>query len=45
MDNDMVMALGGGGILLVGFVAMMVLRKRKQAKEMAAAFNETQVGT
>ncbi len=45
MDNDMVMALGGGGILLVGFVAIMALRKRKQAKEMAAAFNETQVGT
>jgi hypothetical protein len=45
MDNDMVMALGGGGILLVGLVAIMVLRKRKQAKEMAAAFNETQVGT
>lgn len=45
MDNDMVMALGGGGILLVGLVAMMALRKRKQAKEMAAAFNETQVGS
>jgi hypothetical protein len=45
MDNDMVMALGGGGILLVGLVAIMILRKRKQAKEMAAAFNETQVGT
>jgi hypothetical protein len=45
MDNDMVMALGGGGILLIGLVAIMILRKRKQAKEMAAAFNETQVGT
>lgn len=45
MDNDTLMALAGAGILFVGFAALMVIRKRKQQREMAAAFNDTQVGT
>lgn len=45
MDNDMMMTLGGVGIILLGFTSIMILRKRRQNKEMAAAFNDTQVGT
>lgn len=45
MDNDTLFALAGAGIALVGIAALMVVRKRKQQREMAAAFNDTQVGT
>jgi hypothetical protein len=45
MDNDTLFALAGGGIALVGIAAMVVIRRRKQQREMAAAFNDTQVGT
>ena len=44
MDNDMVMALAGGGIFAAGVAAIIVIRKRRQQKEMASAFNDTQVG-
>ncbi len=45
MDNDMMMTLGAAGIILVGLAAIVVVRKRRQQREMAAAFNDTQVGT
>lgn len=45
MDNDMMMTLGAAGILLIGVASIVVVRKRRQQREMAAAFNDTQVGT
>lgn len=45
MDQDMVMMLGGAGLVVVGLAAVMIVRKRRQNREMAAAFNDTQVGT
>lgn len=45
VDNDMMMTLGAAGIVLVGLAAIVVVRKRRQQREMAAAFNDTQVGT
>ena len=45
MDNDTLFALGGAGIVLLGVIGLVVARKRRQQKDMAAAFNDTQVGT
>jgi hypothetical protein len=45
MDNDTMLALGGVGIILAGLAGVIIARKRKQQREMAAAFNDTQVGT
>jgi hypothetical protein len=45
MDNDMVMSLAGAGIIAAGLAAVIIIRKRRQNREMASAFNDTQVGT
>jgi LPXTG-motif cell wall-anchored protein len=45
MDNDMVMSLAGAAIIAAGLAAVIVIRKRRQNREMASAFNDTQVGT
>jgi LPXTG-motif cell wall-anchored protein len=45
MDNDMIMSLAGAGIIAVGLAAMIIVRKRRQNRDMAQAFNDTQVGT
>lgn len=45
LDNDMVMTLGGAGILVAGIALLMIVRKRRQQKEMSAAFGDTHVGT
>lgn len=45
MDNDLMMSLAGAGILAAGVAAMIMVRKRRQQKEMSSAFNDTQVGT
>ncbi len=44
-NNDMTMALAGAGILALGAFAVIIARKRKQNREAAVAFNDTQVGT
>jgi LPXTG-motif cell wall-anchored protein len=42
---DDMMMLGAVGVLVVGIAAIVIVRKRKQQKEMAAVFNEnTQIG-
>lgn len=42
---DDMMMLGAVGVLVVGIAAIVIMRKRKQQKEMAAVFNEnTQIG-
>lgn len=43
-NDDMMMGLAGIGIIAAGVAAMMVIRKRRQQKEMQAAFGDTQVG-
>lgn len=43
LDQDTIMMLGGAGIVALGVVAMLIVRKRRQ-KEMQAAFGNTQVG-
>ena len=45
IDEDTLYALAGGALFLIGVTAIIVVRKRKQQSEMAAAFNDTQVGT
>ncbi len=45
MDNDMIMSLAGAGIIAIGLAAMIIVRKRRQNRDMAQAFNDTQVGT
>jgi len=45
MDNDMVMTLAGAGIILAGLAAVILIRRRRQNRDMATAFNDTQVGT
>jgi LPXTG-motif cell wall-anchored protein len=45
MDNDMMMTLAGAGIILLGLFAVILVRRRRQSREMATAFNDTQVGT
>lgn len=45
LDSDTLFALGAGGTVLVGLAAILIIRKRRQQREMAAAFNDTQVGT
>ncbi len=45
LDNDMIMSLAGAGILAVLAAGVIIARKRRAQKEMAAAFNDTQVGT
>lgn len=45
MDNDLMMSLAGAGIFAAGIAAIIIVRKRKQQKEMSSAFNDTQVGT
>ena len=45
MEPDMMMMLGGVGLIAAGLAAVIIIRKRRQNKEMAAAFNDTQVGT
>lgn len=44
MDQDLVM-IGGAGLVLLMLVGLIVARKRRQQKELASAFNDTQVGT
>jgi LPXTG-motif cell wall-anchored protein len=42
---DDMMLMGAVGVLVLGIAAIVVIRKRKQQKEMAAVFNEnTQIG-
>ena len=43
-NDDMMMGLGAVGIVAAGLAAIMVIRKRRQQKEMANAFGDTQVG-
>ncbi len=43
-NDDLMMGLGAAGILAAGIAGMMVIRKRRQQKEMAAAFGDTQIG-
>jgi LPXTG-motif cell wall-anchored protein len=45
LDNDMIMSLAGAGILAVLAAGVIIARRRRAQKEMAAAFNDTQVGT
>jgi len=45
MDNDMMMSLAGAGIIAAGLAAVIIIRKRRQNRDMAQAFNDTQVGT
>jgi len=46
MDSETMTSLAiGVGILAAGAGALVVLRKRRQQKEMAQAFNDSQVGT
>lgn len=45
LDNDMIMSLAGAGILAVLAAGVIIARRRRSQKEMAAAFNDTQVGT
>jgi hypothetical protein len=45
MDQDMMFMLGGAGIAAAAVAALIIIRKRRQNREMAAAFNDTQVGT
>jgi len=45
MNPDMMMTLAGVGILIAGFAAIVIIRKRRQTRDMATAFNDTQVGT
>lgn len=45
MDQDMMFMLGGAGIAAAAVAALVIIRKRRQNREMAAAFNDTQVGT
>ncbi len=43
-NDDMMMGLAGIGIVAAGIAAIMVIRKRRQQKEMQAAFGDTQIG-
>lgn len=45
MDQDMMMSLAGAGIIAAGLAAIIIIRKRRQNRDMATAFNDTQVGT
>lgn len=45
LDNDMVMTLAGAGILIAGLALVLMIRRRRQNRDMANAFNDTQVGT
>ncbi len=45
LDNDMIMTLGGAGILVAAIALLMIVRKRRQQKEMSSAFSDTHVGT
>ncbi|MCE3010530.1 MAG: hypothetical protein LW875_07955 [Proteobacteria bacterium] len=44
-DEDMMTALGAGAVIAGGLALILILRKRRQKKEMENAFNDTQVGT
>lgn len=44
-DQDLMTALGAGAVLVAGIALLMIIRKRKQKKDLEAAFNDTQVGT
>lgn len=43
-NDDLMMGLAGLGIVAAGIAGIMVVRKRRQQKEMAAAFGDTQIG-
>lgn len=45
MDNDIMLALGAAGLVAVLIAGVMIMRRRRQQREMAAAFGDTQVGT
>lgn len=45
MDQDMMMGLAGVGVVAAAIALLVIVRKRRQNREMAAAFNDTQVGT
>jgi LPXTG-motif cell wall-anchored protein len=45
LDNDMIMTLAGVGIVALGAFALIISRKRRQSRDAAVAFNDTQVGT
>jgi LPXTG-motif cell wall-anchored protein len=45
MDQDLMMSLAGAGIVAAGLAALVIVRKRRQQREMSSAFNDTQVGT
>lgn len=44
-DQDTMMLLGGGAIIAAGLALLLVMRKRRQQRDMAAAFNDTHVGS
>lgn len=44
-DQDTMMMLGGGAIIAAGLALLLVVRKRRQQRDMAAAFNDTHVGS
>lgn len=45
LDNDTMMSLGAVGVLTAALAFALIRRKKKKAAEMAAAMNETHVGT
>jgi LPXTG-motif cell wall-anchored protein len=45
LDPDTLMTLGGIGIILAAVVALIAIRRRRNNRDMANAFNDTQVGT
>lgn len=45
LDNDTVMSLGAVGVLTAALAFALIRRKKKKAAEMAAAMNETHVGS
>jgi LPXTG-motif cell wall-anchored protein len=44
MDQDTIM-IAGVGLVLLALVGLIIARKKRQQREMVAAFNDTQVGT
>ena len=45
LDNDTMMSLGAVGVLTAALAFVLIRRKKKKAAEMAAAMNETNVGS
>ncbi len=45
IDQDTMMTVGAAGIVLAALVLLIIIRKKRQSRDMANAFNDTQVGT